>query len=118
MTEPPTRNYHRKIAEERDRLRTQLQAVIAAWDSLPGGLGYSPKRVERWLVDDMAPVIGAARAVLEHGTDHVSDTVTVPRWALEYVLQFTGRDTVDTYRWISARHALERALDATTKRSM
>ena len=60
-TEPPTRNYHREIAEERDRLRTQLQNVITAWEALPGG-HYSPGRIERWLVDDMKPAIDTARA--------------------------------------------------------
>lgn len=46
-------------------------------------------------------------------------TVTVPRWALEYVLNFAVPDypvpTLDGRKWISACEALGRALDAKTE---
>jgi hypothetical protein len=35
--------------------------IIKAWESLPGGENYSPKQIEKWLVNKMGPAINKAR---------------------------------------------------------
>lgn len=42
----------------------QLNVIIDAWETLPGGRHVAVKAVEAWLADDMAPAINAARAFL------------------------------------------------------
>lgn len=44
--------------------RVALDAVIDAWESLPGGTNYGPEQIERWLRYKMAPAINAARKSL------------------------------------------------------
>ena len=36
--------------------------MVAAWESLDGDRNYSPKNIERWLINDMKPVIDKFRA--------------------------------------------------------
>lgn len=38
--------------------------IVAAWEALPGGQQQSVRAVEKWLMDDMKPVIDEARAYL------------------------------------------------------
>jgi len=46
----------------------------------------------------------------------MTDTVTVPRWALEYVLQYNAPlNHAEAARWESACKAIRRALDAKTE---
>jgi hypothetical protein len=53
-----------KAAEaEIARLRALVAEVIAAWDALPEG-DYQPRRVERWLRENMHPAMNRARAAL------------------------------------------------------
>ncbi len=44
---------------------------------------------------------------------HPEETVTVPRWALEHVLEFgaPSRRMLNIGQWASALHSLRRALD-------
>ena len=56
------------LLDDRERLREALRAerleLIAAWEALPGGRNQSVRAVERWLMDDMAPVINARRRAI------------------------------------------------------
>ena len=47
-----------------EELEKALEDVVAAWESLEIGL-HTPARVEKWLVDDMKPIIDKAREVLK-----------------------------------------------------
>jgi hypothetical protein len=38
-----------------------INKIIDAWENLEGGVDYSPKTIEDWLVKDMKPVIDKAR---------------------------------------------------------
>jgi hypothetical protein len=58
-----------------------LQALVAAWEALPGGYGYTPRQIERWLVDDMSPAINAARAALRVGTNVRADETSAKKSA-------------------------------------
>lgn len=42
-----------------------LDEVIKGWDSLPGPRRYTIPEVQKWLLEDMHPAIGAARSVME-----------------------------------------------------
>lgn len=50
---------------KQEKVERALTLVIKAWDSLEGGRHYSPKQIERWLVDKMSPAMSRARDVLE-----------------------------------------------------
>ena len=56
-----------ELEAENERLRSEpnsiRQEVIAAWEALPGGY-YELPRVQRWMVDDLYPVIQKFRAAL------------------------------------------------------
>lgn len=36
--------------------------VVTAWESLEGNKRYTPKEIERWLANDMKPVIDKIKA--------------------------------------------------------
>lgn len=40
--------------------------MVNAWESLEGGKNYSPKVIERWLINDMKPVIDKFRAKIKN----------------------------------------------------
>lgn len=42
----------------------QLNAIVDAWESLPGGRQVKNRDVEAWLARDMAPAINAIRDFL------------------------------------------------------
>ena len=44
--------------------RVALDAVVDAWEALPGGRGHSPRAIETWMRDHLAPAIRNARVVL------------------------------------------------------
>jgi hypothetical protein len=50
-----------------------LQAMKTAWESLGGNQHHSPKAVERWLWDDMKPVMDDLRAFLAAQEDSTSE---------------------------------------------
>ena len=52
----------KKIADERDRLREALVAVVREWDNAPDPVFQQLKNL--WLVESMTPAIDAARAEL------------------------------------------------------
>ena len=39
----------------------ELKAVIIAWEKLEGNNNYTPKQIERWLINDMKPMIDVLR---------------------------------------------------------
>jgi hypothetical protein len=41
-----------------------LNAVVDAWESLPGGRNHSPRAIELWLSGQMTPAINKAREAL------------------------------------------------------
>lgn len=43
----------------------QLNAIIDAWEALPGGKNYDVRDVEKWLAKDMATAINNARKHLK-----------------------------------------------------
>jgi len=47
-----------------DDLVAALKGIKDAWESLPGGTNYSPRVVEKWLINDMKPAIDAVRATI------------------------------------------------------
>ncbi len=38
-----------------------INEIIDAWESLKGDEKYSPRTIERWLIEDMKPVMDKAR---------------------------------------------------------
>ena len=40
--------------------------MVLAWESLEGNRDYSPKEIERWLINDMKPVIDKFRAKIKN----------------------------------------------------
>ena len=49
---------------EREKLIGVLEATKEAWESLEGNKCYSPTRIEKWLIENMKPVIDNIRAIL------------------------------------------------------
>lgn len=49
-------------------LQQERETLIAAWEALPGGKQQPIDAVERWLINDMAPIINATRAALKEKT--------------------------------------------------
>lgn len=45
--------------------RAQLNAIVDAWEALPGGRHVRNSDVEEWLADDMAPAINTIRGFLQ-----------------------------------------------------
>lgn len=43
----------------------EAQDVIKAWESLPGNKNYTPKEIQKWLVENMSPAINALRVKLK-----------------------------------------------------
>jgi hypothetical protein len=54
----------RALLAERDALLVLLEALVRAWETLPGGKQQPVRAVERWLSDDMKPAVDEARALL------------------------------------------------------
>lgn len=44
--------------------RVALDAVVDAWEALPGGMRHSPQVIEAWMREHLAPAIRNARSVL------------------------------------------------------
>lgn len=45
--------------------RAQLNAIVDAWEALPGGRQVRNSDVEEWLAEDMAPAINSIRGFLQ-----------------------------------------------------
>jgi hypothetical protein len=53
-----------RLLSDRDMLAATLNALVDAWEALPGGRNYTQGTINRWLADDMKPAIDIARRVL------------------------------------------------------
>jgi hypothetical protein len=52
------------------QLLVAAKALIAAWESLPGGKRYSQNQIGNWLMDDMKPAVdGLRKAIKTINTD-------------------------------------------------
>lgn len=49
-------------------MEKQAKKVIKAWESLKGNKNYTPKEIEKWLIDEMKPSIDNLRKVLKKNT--------------------------------------------------
>jgi len=45
----------------------EAKEVIDAWESLQGNQNYSPSAIDRWLNEDMKPVMDKLRNKLKYG---------------------------------------------------
>jgi hypothetical protein len=50
-----------KAASKKQFTEEDINSVLEAWDSLPGGKRYSREDIEKWLLNKMAPAIRALR---------------------------------------------------------
>ena len=52
------------LRAERDEAVEMVQAVVSAWESLPGPHHYGIQQVQTWLNESVAPVVNTCRAFL------------------------------------------------------
>lgn len=46
-------------------MEKQAKRVIKAWESLKGDKNYTPKEIEKWLINEMKPAIDGLRKELK-----------------------------------------------------
>ncbi len=54
----------RKSRNNKNPLRAEVKKLIKAWESLKGDKNYTPKEIEKWLVNEMKPAIDRLRKKL------------------------------------------------------
>ncbi len=46
-------------------MKSEVKKLIKAWESLKGDENYTPKEIEKWLVNEMKPAIDKLRKKLK-----------------------------------------------------